>query len=251
MDIKEFLLLSTISGTENFNMPFGDSGFADSNSTPFDGGTPITYGAMNIPSDITDVIVYVILNDDDALFDSFTINTDFIASVSLDNGSIFNNVTLVSLGTSTANGQRRLYKGTLNLTGITNTNLFKLRLTSNGDPTIAIYGVGAFFVAPQESSESLTVEEIVDGILDEPLAGHLTAGTVGKGIADADAVADPSAVADAVWNSEDRTLTGEVDSDCLSIGTVTEVKNFIKKYAAGYTEKQLLALILKQLKNNG
>lgn len=41
---------------------------------------------------------------------------------------------------------------------------------------------------------------VTDAVWDEPIAGHLTAGSTGKALDDADAVADAAAIADAVWD---------------------------------------------------
>lgn len=62
--------------------------------------------------------------------------------------------------------------------------------------------------ASQASVSALpSLSQIVNGVWNEPLAGHLTAGTTGKALQDAGAVADPLAIAAAVWNSVKASYT--------------------------------------------
>lgn len=70
-------------------------------------------------------------------------------------------------------------------------------------------------------------DNIVDGVWDEPLSGHLTTGTTGKALSDSGAVSDPDAIAEAVWTFNGtgigRTLTdfGSLVSDIWSNATRT------------------------------
>lgn len=63
----------------------------------------------------------------------------------------------------------------------------------------------------------LTGAQIADAVWDEPIAGHLAAGTTGKALDDAKATADPGAIADAVW---DEALSGHV-----AAGSTGEAQN--------------------------
>ena len=57
------------------------------------------------------------------------------------------------------------------------------------------------------------------------------------------------ATAQEVWEYATRTITSS-PADALDVGDIQSLQAFIKKYAAGFTEKQLLALLVKQLKNS-
>lgn len=76
--------------------------------------------------------------------------------------------------------------------------------------------------------ETVTVvDALPDQIWDEALASHLTIGSTGKALDDADATADPTAVADAVWASNGsgvgRTLTeGTKDAEIDAIKAKTD-----------------------------
>lgn len=56
------------------------------------------------------------------------------------------------------------------------------------------------------------IASAVDAIWDEPIAGHLTAGSTGAKLNNADATADPSAVADAVWDEDIVAAHGTSDT---------------------------------------
>jgi len=74
-----------------------------------------------------------------------------------------------------------------------------------------------------------TVADIVDGVWDEPIAGHTTAGTTGKALDDAGGVgASPSDIADAVWDEvasghNTAGTMGELQNNLLSVGTTAIV----------------------------
>jgi hypothetical protein len=67
---------------------------------------------------------------DETTYASFGVptNGEFVFSVSIDNGATYHPVTMTRDGSLTTN--TRIYKGTISLTGLTNTNQFKYKLTS-------------------------------------------------------------------------------------------------------------------------
>jgi hypothetical protein len=88
--------------------------------------------------------------------------------------------------------------------------------SAGADPT----DIGRMVVAA--SGSSLTVEEIVDGVWNEQLSGHLTAGSTGAYLYNAGVAAPPTAAenAYAVWNYITRTLTANTN---LSIPTTGDI----------------------------
>lgn len=80
---------------------------------------------------------------------------------------------------------------------------------SSTDYASAVAGSVVKEIADNAGSASLTVSDIADGVWDEALSGHTTAGTAGKALGDAGAGASAADIADAVW---DEASTGHTDA---------------------------------------
>jgi len=76
------------------------------------------------------------------------------------------------------------------------------------------------------------VVDIVDGVWDESLSGHVSVGSTGKALADAGAGGDPAAIADAVWDEVqgDHVAPGSTGyslNNAGSGGSISDVQNAV------------------------
>ena len=80
------------------------------------------------------------------------------------------------------------------------------------------------------------VDEIVDGLLDEAIAGHVTTGTVGEAISAASAGADPTTIADTILTRQTSAVEATIKAGPLCLGAAVMKATHAVRDNAGVLE---------------